>query len=108
MAFATLRCAVSGHDFSVRDTEQGAPVWRCPRCWQTQARERVEDPRPLQKPSTPGSSTTRSRTGAAALGDDRAGGGRTVARAGVAGGAGRELSRLTAAARSGWGLAASG
>ena len=29
---------------------RGLPVWRCPRCWQTQARERVEDPRPLQKP----------------------------------------------------------
>ena len=50
MAFATLRCAVSGHDLFVRDTDQGTPVWRCPRCWQTQARERVEDPRPLQKP----------------------------------------------------------
>ena len=50
MAFAALRCAVSGHDLLVRDNVQGTPVWRCPRCWQTQARERVEDPRPLQKP----------------------------------------------------------
>jgi hypothetical protein len=48
MAFATLRCAVSGHDLLVRDHEQGTPVWRCPRCWHTQARERVADPRPVR------------------------------------------------------------
>ena len=48
MAFATLHCAVTGHDPLVRDNEQGMPVWRCPRCWQTQARERVEDPRPIR------------------------------------------------------------
>lgn len=48
MAFGSLRCAVSGHDLLVRDNEQGTPVWRCPRCWQTQARERVSDPRPVR------------------------------------------------------------
>lgn len=48
MRFASLRCAVSGHDLLVRDNVQGTPVWRCPRCWSTHARERVEDPRPVR------------------------------------------------------------
>jgi hypothetical protein len=48
MTFAQLRCAVSGHDLFVRDNVQGTPVWRCPRCWRTQERERVEDPRPVR------------------------------------------------------------
>ncbi|MGD9905237.1 MAG: hypothetical protein AB7U83_17355 [Vicinamibacterales bacterium] len=32
----------------MRDTDHGTPVWRCPRCWRTQARERVADPRPIR------------------------------------------------------------
>jgi hypothetical protein len=50
MSIGSLRCAVSGHDPLVRDNVQGTPVWRCPRCWQTHARERVEDPRPVRPP----------------------------------------------------------
>ena len=46
MRLASLRCAVSGHDPLMRDNVQGTPVWRCPRCWRTHAREHIHDPRP--------------------------------------------------------------
>lgn len=32
----------------VRDNVEDTPVWRCPRCWKTEARERVPDPRPVR------------------------------------------------------------